>query len=378
MKLTLKKLIGKVLPLRNSIVFESNPEFGCNTLPVYDELVKRGIRNRYQIYWLVRDKERYKDDTSGNKYINYEEKGLSKIRRAYVLCTSKALIFSNIFLRKHKRNQLVINLMHGSPLKVPVGYWEGDTCDYVITQADIFNDKVAEILGVPTSKMVALGYPRTDILNNKGDTKEKLGISYNAKMIAWMPTFRKNESSGIAYCDINKLGVPLLESEQSFGRINNSLKENGIVLIIKLHPAEDVSQMMLKNYSNILFISNKELAENNITVYQMLADSDALITDYSSVYYDYLLVDRPIGLIIDDIEEFEKKSKFAYGRYTDFVKGTYINNLDDFEQFIISLKIGSDPYSEERKIAMNQYCQYKDFKSTQRVCDFIEKKLIER
>lgn len=377
MKLTLKKLIGKVLPLRNSIVFESNPEFGCNTLPVYDELVKRGIRNRYQIYWLVRDKERYKDDTSGNKYINYEEKGLSKIRRAYVLCTSRALIFSNIFLKKHKRNQLVINLMHGSPLKVPVGYWEGDTCDYVITQADIFNDKVAEILGVPTSKMVALGYPRTDILNNKGDTKEKFGISYNAKMIVWMPTFRKNESSGIVYCDINKLGVPLLESEQSFDRINNSLKENGAVLIIKLHPAEDVSQMMLKNYSNILFISNKELAENNITVYQMLADSDALITDYSSVYYDYLLVDRPIGLIIDDIEKFEKKSKFAYGRYTDFVKGTYINNLDDFEQFIISLKIGSDPYSEERKIAMNQYCQYKDFKSTQRVCDFIEKKLIE-
>lgn len=377
MKLTLKKLISKVLPLRNSIVFESNPEFGCNTLPVYDELVKRGIRNRYQIYWLVRDKERYKDDMSGNKYINYEEKGLSKIRRAYVLCTSKALIFSNIFLKKHKRNQLVINLMHGSPLKVPVGYWEGDTCDYVITQADIFNDKVSEILGVPTSKMVALGYPRTDILNNKGDTKEKLGISYNAKMIVWMPTFRKNESSGIVYCDINKLGVPLLESEQSFDRINNSLKENGTVLIIKLHPAEDVRQMTLKNYSNILFISNKELAEHNIAVYQMLADSDALITDYSSVYYDYLLVDRPIGLIIDDIEEFKKKSKFAYGRYTDFVKGTYISTLDDFEQFIISLKTGNDPYSEERKIAMNKYCQYKDFKSTQRVCDFIEKKLIE-
>lgn len=377
MKLTLKKLICKVLPLRNSIVFESNPEFGCNTLPVYDELVKRDIRNRYQIYWLVQDKEKYKGDTSGNKYINYEEKGLAKIRRAYVLCTSKALIFSNIFLKKHKRNQLVINLMHGSPLKVPVGYWEGDTCDYVITQADVFNDKVAEILGVPTSKMVALGYPRTDILNNKGDTKEKLGISYNAKMIVWMPTFRKNESSGIVYCDINKLGVPLLESEQSFDRINNGLKENGAVLIIKLHPAEDVNQMTLKNYSNILFISNKELAENNITVYQMLADSDALITDYSSVYYDYLLVDRPIGLIIDDIEKFEKKSKFAYGKYTDFVKGTYISSLDDFEQFIISLKMGRDLYSEERKIAMNKYCQYKDFKSTQRVCDFIEKKLIE-
>ena len=88
----------------------------------------------------------------------------------------------------------------------------------------------------------------------------------------------------------------------------------------------------------------------------------------------------------------EPKSKKVYGEnsYThseaeleeklkdiDNITDDDINNLDDFEQFIISLKIGSDPYSEERKIAMNQYCQYKDFKSTQRVCDFIEKKLIE-
>lgn len=377
MRLMLKKLISEVLPLRNSIVFESNPEFDCNTLPVYDELVKRGIRDRYQIYWLVRDKELYRDDTSGNKYINYEEKGLSKIRRAYVLCTSKALIFSNVFLKKHKRTQLVINLMHGSPLKVPVGYWEGDTCDYVITQADIFNDKVAEILGVPTYKMIALGYPRTDVLNHEGDTKEKLGISHNAKLIVWMPTFRKNRRSGITYCDVNKLGVPLLESELSFDRINERLKENKEFLVIKLHPAEDVSQMTLKNYSNILFIGNKELKKKNIALYQMLADSDALITDYSSVYYDYLLVDRPIGLIIDDIEEFEQKCTFAYGRYTDFVKGTYISTLSDFEQFIINLKMNIDPFSAERKIAMNKYCQFTDYQSTQRVCDFIEGKLIE-
>lgn len=377
MKIILKKLICAVLPLRKSIVFESNPEFGCNTLPVYEELVKRGIRDKYQIYWLVRDRKKYKNDNSGNKYINYEEKGLSKIRRAYVLCTSKALIFSNIFLKKHKAHQLVINLMHGSPLKVPVDYWEGDTCDYVITQAEFFNTKVTESLGVPESKMVPLGFPRTDVLTHRGDTKEKLGLPQDSKMIVWMPTFRKNATSGTTYCDVNKLGVPLLKTEQNFDSINGVLKKNGVTLAIKLHPSEDLSQMMLNNYSNIFFIGNKELEEKNITVYQLLADSDALITDYSSVYYDYLLVDKPIGLIIDDIEEYEKTSKFAYGKYTDFVRGTYINDLDEFKQFIVDLRTGRDPFSSERKEAMKQYCQYTDFKSTQRVCDFIEKKLID-
>lgn len=375
MKTLLKKLICRMLPLKNFIVFESNPEFGCNTLPVYEELVKRGIRNKYQIYWLVRDKEKYKNDNSGNKYINYEEKGLSKLKRAYVLCTAKALIFSNIFLKKHQKHQLVVNLMHGSPLKVPIDYHEGDTCDYVITQAEFFNAKVVEALGVPASKMVPLGFPRTDILIYRSDSRKKLNISREYKIIVWMPTFRKNGSSGTTYCDVNKLGVPLLKNEENFDVINSVLEDNRVVLIIKLHPAEDLGQMTLKSYSNISFIDNKELEEKNITVYQLLADSDALITDYSSVYYDYLLVDRPIGLIIDDIKEYEKTSKFAYGKYTDFVKGTYINNLSDFEQFIIDLKTGTDPFSSERRQAMTKYCQYTDFKSTQRVCDFVEEQL---
>ena len=53
MKEWLKKAICNVLPLKNRIVFESNPEFSCNTLPVYKEMVRRGIRDKYEIYWLV-------------------------------------------------------------------------------------------------------------------------------------------------------------------------------------------------------------------------------------------------------------------------------------------------------------------------------------
>lgn len=378
MKSRLKKLIGKVLPLRNSIVFESNPEFGCNTLPVYNELVKRGIRKKYQIYWLVKNKAIYKGEKHGIKYINYEEKGFAKVRRAYILCTSKLLIFSNVFLKKHKKSQLVINLMHGSPLKIPIGYWEGDNCDFVITQAKFFNSKISEILGVPESKMIALGYPRTDVLKNRGDTKTKLNIPCCNKVIVWMPTFRKNASSGIEYCDVSKLGVPLLQSKQDFSNLNRTLQENKVVLLIKLHPAEDVKGMILKNYSNICFVNDNKLKEKNIFVYQVLADSDALITDYSSVYYDYLLVDRPIGLVINDIEEFEKKGKFAYGRYTDFVKGTYIYTLFDLERFIIDLNMGRDISRDKRHQAFKKYCQYTDFCSTKRVCDFIEKNINEK
>lgn len=371
MKDWLKKLICNVLPLKNRIVFESNPEFSCNSLPVYEEMVRRGIRNKYKIYWLVEDKTKYKDDTSGNKYLNYVEHGLGKIKKIYILGTSKALIFTNRFHYKYKNNQLVINLMHGSPVKRTPGYYEDDTCDYVITESYFFNEAISKGLNVPINKMVSLGFPRTDILGITHDSRKKLQIPNERKLIVWMPTFRRNKSTGRSYGSYNDLGVPLLETAQAFKLLNQYLVENNVELIIKLHPAEDTAGMELHSYSNIMFISDKELKEHGLTAYKLLADSDALLTDYSSVYYDYLLVDKPIGLVTDNLDEFTEKIGFYYGDYKSFIKGTYIETIDEFLSFVRDIGNGIDREKDSRKWAIERYCQYTDFRSTERVVDFI-------
>ena len=76
MKYEFKKLICKFMPLTKRIVFESNPEFSCNTLPVYQEMMRRRIDKEYEIYWLVEDKEKYKN---GNCYYSklYDKKSNS-------------------------------------------------------------------------------------------------------------------------------------------------------------------------------------------------------------------------------------------------------------------------------------------------------------
>lgn len=370
----LKKFICSFLPLRKRIVFESNPEFSCNTLPVYQELMLRGIDQKYQIYWLVEDRNKYKNDTSGVKYLNYNAKGFGKFKWVYILSTSKALIFSNRFLNKYKKKQLVINLTHGSPLKTVHGYVENDTCDYVITQSAFFNQAMSEMLNVPIEKMVPLGYPRTDVLGTQSGTKARLGL-IGKKVLTWMPTFRKNKNTGAEFGDLNHLGVPLLHSVRDFERLNEELQSSNTVLIIKLHPAEDTSYMQMNQYSNILFLSNEDLAAKGTTVYELLSDSDGLLTDYSSVYYDYLLLDRPIGLVVEDLENYGGRNGFVYGEYKDFVKGTYIQNIDDFVSFIQDLSNGVDRQQEDRHWAIAQYCQYRDFDSTGRVVDFILRNL---
>lgn len=113
------------------------------------------------------------------------------------------------------------------------------------------------------------------------------------------------------------------------------------------------------------------LNEHGTTSYELLADSDALLTDYSTVYYDYLLMNKPIGLVINDLEEYSKKIGFALGEYKDFMKGSYIENMNDFDVFIENLHKGIDPDEKGRDWARKQYCQFTDFNSTNRVVDFI-------
>ena len=373
MKQFLKKVIPAILylPSKKSIVFESNPEFTCNSLPVYEEMVRRGIDKDYQIYWLVEDKTKYLNSGLNVKFLNYEEQGFDKFKKFLILSFSKCLVFTNRFLFKIQRNQFVINLSHGMPLKNTPGYVEGDTCDYVVLTSDTFKQSMSEALEVPIEKTISLGYPRTDVFKKQTDARKKMNIQDDNKLIVWMPTFRRRKDSKKSATTDYDFGIPLIDTEEKFDSLNEQLKVNKCILVVKLHPVEDVSNKNLKDYSNIYFYNDTMLNEHGTTTYELLADSDALLTDYSTVYYDYLLMNKPIGLVINDLEEYSKKIGFALGEYKDFMKGSYIENMNDFDVFIENLHKEIDPDEKGREWAREQYCQFTDFNSTNRVVDLI-------
>lgn len=365
-------------PLRRRIVFESNPEMTGNVGAVYNELLRRGLNKKYKLVWRVEDKEKYRDYGIENvSFIDYKPKGtVQKIRWFFCRWNSKALIFENKMSEKKWRNQLAINLMHGMPIKCNCDYVEHDTCDYIVSSGSRLNGVLSREMDIPLKRFVTLGYPRTDVLGEKTGSLKKLGIEDFKKVIVWMPTYRKHATWETHFHEGGQFpsGVPLLEEEEQFEKLNERLRGNNTLLIIKLHPVQDTSNLSENPKSNIMFLSDRKLSEKGTAVYELLAESSALLTDYSSVYYDYLLTDKPIGLVIDDIEEYANNRGLAF-EYKDYIKGDYIYTLDELMSFISIVAEDRDPAEKERQWAKAQWCDFTDFNSTRRVADFVLEKL---
>ena len=99
----------------------------------------------------------------------------------------------------------------------------------------------------------------------------------------------------------------ILYSPEDVLDLNGFLAEKRVLLVFKPHPAQDLSVMKDLNCSNIRFIYNDYMLGRGIQTNELLAQTDALITDYSGIYYDYLLTDKPIGVTLDDYEDYKQQ-----------------------------------------------------------------------
>lgn len=136
-------------------------------------------------------------------------------------------------------------------------------------------------------------------------TKPDYDLGDFKKVIMWMPTFRQSKTLGMT--DVAQASIlPFLEDSE-LGEFDDFLRSQNVEIIVKLHPMQDVTAVNLTNFTNLKLLSNTKFDETGWDLYKLLSCSDALITDYSSVFYDYLLLNRPIGFTEDDGRNIPKK-----------------------------------------------------------------------
>ena len=355
---------------KKSIIFESIPDFSDNTFAVYKEFLRRGYNKKYYLLWYISGSDVVMKKNGKEYHWNPKERRtISDKVKNYIYYSNRACIITcNRFIKKEK-NELAINLTHGSPLKNVKGFYRTpDYYDYIVSQSEAFIDKTDD--SEYQKKKRALGFPRNDVFSKSRVDINNLFGTKELKYIVWYPTYRKHKN-GITTGSKNAL--PILHNIENAIIINEVAKENGVVIVLKPHFAQDVTEIKDQHLSNIKIINDSFYSENNISSYEFLHGCDALLTDYSSVYYDYTLSDRPIGAVWEDIEDFRKLPGFEMD--IDFwMKGAEkIYTSMDFCQFIKRIADGEDLLAKERREIRDLANYSTDGKNSQRVVDFIIK-----
>lgn len=356
MKEIIKKVLGffmEIIPLKNKIVFESNPDMADNTYAFFRELVAQGYNKKYKCIWLVKDvkinQNKYKYD---NVYFQEHKPRniIGLLRRIWLLYTAKYLISSHSYVQRKRKKQVVIALGHGIPIKSVKKYFMvGKDCDFALCPSARLIDSFCKEFKLEKEHLFICGYPRNDMLFVKNEKLDKLINLDGKKVIMWLPTFRK-------HCDKTRtdsefdfpLGIPIIYSEEELRYFNEVLIENNVLLLLKPHPAQDTSVIKMQNLSNFIIITDEMFNSVDAQLYEILACTDALITDYSSVYCDYLLLDKPIAITLDDCEEYSEKNGFAYENIKEILCGNQVYNIAQLRDFVLELSDGIDKHYYDR------------------------------
>ena len=360
------------LPRRNIIIFESSPYFSDNSYWFFKYLVEStDVPKKYELVWLVKDNADFRDSLCGTKIkciARNQSSFKEKAEYLYYYNFAKFIIDCNTYVYKKHPAQKRIFLGHGMPFKVATDYVlkKGDA-DMNMLTTYCFND-IYNRLGDKDELMRNYGYPRNDILAENAGIRKNRDKTY----IVWMPTFRQHaKTAGLKIESKFPLGLPVIKSDEQMREINEHLKANNTILYLRPHPAQDLSMMKLDEMSNIIIADSKFLEQKNVQLYEFLAGTDALISDYSSVYYDYLLLERPIALAMEDLEEYKAKWPIAFDDVKANYKCQYLETVSDLKNFITAVATDTYEYSKEILEAKKRFNDYPDNKASERIYNFM-------
>lgn len=346
------------------ITFESLPDYSDNTRSIFNELCRRGLNKKYRFVWLCKNK----NTVIPNKNVILAHGIFAK---TYYRMRAKCVISCNTFVQSFNNRQKSIYLCHGIPLKSLNGYKAPTGIDYAIGLSDETNRIQSKELELPIENFISLGYPRNDDLSrlNHDDIIRIFKHDYK-KVIVWYPTFRQHNSGKLCAEAANAL--PIIHDKNHAIILNEFAKTQDMLIVIKPHFSQDLSYILNLNLSNVLFINDQFFIENKISSYEFVGGCDALITDYSSIFYDYLLCNKPIAAIWEDIDEYKKNRGFAVDP-DKYFKGSYkVYNINDLIAFLQEVSQNVDSLATERKQMTSIIHKFQDNHSSKRVADFIE------
>lgn len=367
-------ILNIILPKKtNKVFFEDLNGIKDNHYVLFNYLILTQRASKYKIIYFTKDKKI--SAQFGNKAIVIS----NTLTATYHYLTSRVVFFaygSNRFQCRPTKKQYVVNLWHGMPLK-KVGLLTGERTPYpqekcythFLISSSFFTDVMINSFNCKKEQLKVLGYPRNDLLFQPITNSKLVEITGGTfkRVIAFLPTFRNSNNLGIK---AHSIEFPLLNQENII-EFNEYLKKENVCMIIKLHHAQATMKLASMQLSNIKFLTNDSLEKYGISLYSLLGSVDALISDYSSVYIDYLIIDKPIGFILDDLEDYRKTRGFNFEPIEEYLPGRHIYDLKDLVMFIDDVSNNSDQFADARRSICSLFNEFKDNHNCERVLEMV-------
>ena len=340
---------------KNIYVFGSwqGQKFSDNSKYLFLQAIKD---KRIRAIWITRSKEifKYMQAKGYPVYLHNSVQGIYyQLRAAYYFTSERKGDVSALLLGNATR----INLWHGVGLKkilhdIQPGYsanLHGGNKnrykqlfrtypyrkEFVLSTSDTMTNIFSSAFKKPKEKILQLGQPRNDVFFNSDLETESLPfIQQGQKMILYMPTHRQGGKAKMRLSDIFDLAM-----------LQQTCESNRVIFVVKKHFFHRKETENLSAFKNIVDITNDEYDTQ-----LLLKHASILITDYSSCYVDYLLLNKPVIFYNYDLESYMLNDRDLY---FDYDKTTPGPKVKDFSSLLTCVKDylenGKDHYESERK-----------------------------
>lgn len=318
------------------IVFNSfgGRKFDDSPRAIYELMIKDQRFNDYDIVWAFLDPEKHNIPT-GRKIKSDTLKYFITLLRARIWITNSALERGLKFKGRHV---FYLNTWHGTPIKKmgrdissdnnsftgKSGFF--DSVDIMLAQGVYDRDIFSRVFNIPIYKFAITGLPRNDELTKKNNPetikliKKKLNIPENKRVILYAPTFREYEKDNNFNCIMTQpLDLDKWEKELS----------GEYILLLRAH--YEVIKIM--NVPESDFIRNVSDWSN---LNELMVISDILISDYSSIFFDYSILGKPMFAYCYDYDIYT----YNRGLYFDIRKELESKGSISVEDIIEELKKG--------------------------------------
>lgn len=374
---------------KNKIVlwtFEGTGGFGCSPRYIAEELLyqKKEGKNSYELYWIVADMK--KEIPEGIRKIRD-----THLNRAYHMTTARFWIGNTrtFYGTRKRKGTTYIQTWHGSLSLKPIGLYRGERFSriaYIVSKAD--SDLIDVVLSgseyctkmwpkglIYRGKIESVGTPRNDVLINKVKEKhiqlrKEYGLPQNAKIVIYAPTFRggsqgtkRSISEGAISIDFKRVIETL---EKRFGGV--------WYVFLRLHP-------QLAVFMEKMTISNEGEAADDVLkgrlidvtqrpdMNEIMAATDAIITDYSTCLFEGFLSGQPGFIYADDWDEYVKdRGELMFS--TNEIPFTVARDNEELSLNILKFDL-EDYKSASKKFKLNMGC-FEDGNASRRVVEMIE------